>query len=105
MNCLENMNVSNKQLKNMMNVLTSANCSLLQDCLNVLKNNMRNYFQYLLIVQSSEDARKEKEEKKKFLIRKVIIKIFGFCFFTFLINQFEIAINTQRDDIPETKKC
>lgn len=83
MNCLENMNVSNKQLKNMMNVLTSANCSLLQDCLNVLKNNMRNYFQYLLIVQSSEDARKEKEEKKKFLIRKVIIKIFGFCFFYF----------------------
>ena len=73
MKCEEIVNFpSSKNMKNVLNLLTAANVHLLTDCLNVLKENMRNYFQYLLLVQSTEEARKEKEEKKRYLIRKVI---------------------------------
>lgn len=62
-----------KQIKNLINILAAGNPFLFEDCLNVLKENMRHYYRYMLSVQSSEEAKKEKEEKKKFLIRKVSI--------------------------------
>lgn len=63
--------IQKKQFKHLMNTLAAGNPYLFDDCLSVLKENMRHYFRYMLSVQSSEEAKKEKEEKKKFLIRKV----------------------------------